>query len=58
LEKTHGKPTRAFMNKQEPDLNPTPAEIDCAKTKNLFRKRDQSFRWMSGLHISEVAKLR
>ena len=25
------KPTRAFMNNQEPDLNPTPAETDSAK---------------------------
>jgi hypothetical protein len=25
---------------------------------NLSRKREQSFRWISGLHSSEVAKLR
>ena len=48
------------MNNQEPDLNPTPAETDSAKTEqmNLSRERDQSFRWISSLHISEVAKLR
>jgi hypothetical protein len=49
------------MNNQEPDLNPTPAETYSAKTRrqmNLSRERDQSFRWISGLHIREVAKLR
>ena len=52
------KPTRAFMNNQEPDLNPTPAETDSAKTnESVQRERDQNFRWISGLHISEVAKL-
>ena len=46
------------MNNQEPDLNPTPAETDSAKTNESVQERDQSFRWISGLHISEVAKLR
>ena len=32
------KPTRAFMNNQEPDLNPTPAETDSAKTNESVRR--------------------
>ena len=32
--------------------------IPMRRQMNLFRERDQSFRWISGLHISEVAKLR
>ena len=35
------KPTRAFMNNQEPDINPTPAEADSAKT-NESVQRDRS----------------
>ena len=38
--------------------NPKPAKTDSEKTNELSRERDQSFRWISGLHISEVAKLR
>jgi hypothetical protein len=32
------KPTRAFMNNQEPDLNPTPAETDSAKTNESVQR--------------------
>jgi hypothetical protein len=32
------KPTRAFMNNQEPDLNLTPAETDSAKTNESVRR--------------------
>jgi hypothetical protein len=36
------KPTRAFMNNQEPDLNPTPAETDSAKTnESVQRERSE-----------------
>jgi NAD(P)-dependent dehydrogenase (short-subunit alcohol dehydrogenase family) len=35
------KPTRAFLNNQEPDLNPTPAETDSAKT-NESAQRERS----------------
>ena len=33
------KPTRAFMNNQEPDLNPTPAETDSAKTNESVQRQ-------------------
>ena len=32
------KPTRAFMNNQEPDINPTPAETDSAKTNESVQR--------------------
>ena len=32
------KPTRAFMNNQEPDLNPTPAETDSANTNESVQR--------------------
>ena len=36
------KPTRAFMNNQEPDLNQTPAETDSAKTnESVQRERSE-----------------
>jgi len=36
------KPTRAFMNNQEPDLNPTPAETDSANTnESVQRERSE-----------------
>jgi hypothetical protein len=36
------KPTRAFMNNQEPDLNPTPSETDSAKTnESVQRERSE-----------------
>ena len=39
---TRAKPTRAFMNNQEPDLNPTPAETDSAKTnESVQRERSE-----------------
>ena len=34
------KPTRAFMNNQEPDLNPTPIETDSAKTNEPVQREE------------------
>ena len=36
------KPTRAFMNNQEPDLNPTPAETDSAKTNESVQRESRA----------------
>src|SRR5271166_4543071 len=33
------KPTRAFMNNQEPDINPTPAETDSTKTNESVQRQ-------------------
>jgi hypothetical protein len=42
LKQTHSfkpsTPTGAFMNSQEPDLNPTPAETDSAKTNESVQR--------------------
>src|SRR5271166_4123089 len=35
---SRAKPARAFMNNQEPDLNPTPAETDSAKTNESVQR--------------------